>query len=70
MTSMSDRSRVLNETLSNKLYSTRRETDFISCGNKISLVRHAARAAPNYQLSPHTATWAPECYMSELTPES
>ena len=49
MTSMSDRSRVLNETLSDKLYSTRRETDFINCRNKISLVPHAARAAPNYQ---------------------
>ena len=53
MTSMSDLSRVQSETLSHKLYSTRRGTDFIkgpeNRGKKRSLLPHATRAAANYQ---------------------
>ena len=50
---MSDLSRVQSETLSDKLYSTRRGTDFIkgpeNRGKKRSLLPHATRAAANYQ---------------------
>ena len=52
---MSDLSRVQSETLSDKLYSTRRGTDFIkgpeNRGKKRSLLPHATRAAANYQFS-------------------
>ena len=54
MTSMSDVSRVQSETLSDKLYSTRRGTDFTkgpeNRGKKRSLLPHATRAAAKYQL--------------------